>query len=1119
MKVTILTICLLAFLFTFPSQTFITQVSAATITVNSAADTFTNGDGQCTLRKALTHANENFRFFTDCVVGTPGEDTIIFTSALANRTITLVTELSIKDSLIINAQSAPGLSISGNNRTRVFNISSSTVVMTGFRITGGNGVTNNFGGAGIFNNGNLTLNNMVIEGNTVSGLGGGIYTSPARRLTINGGSIRGNTANQGGAIYGEDGNTGIPITISLTNVTVSGNVAAGSGGGIYATGGTINITGGSVRGNTATNQDGGGIASTSAVVNVTNSSITNNHADGAGGDGGGIYNNFGRVTLTNSTVSGNTTQGSGGGFFAVKGLSNIIGTTISGNSARSSATTSSRRGGGGLAVVSQGTVNISNSTVSGNSSDCLCGGGGISTVDGTVTTLRNVTVANNSASAGPGGGITTERVIAYVSKTDIGNTIVADNTATTDPDVNGAIVSQGFNLVRARGSSTGYVGTDLPNGSNPMIEALGNNGGSTQTHRLIVGSAAIDAGSNALAVDRSNNAALTTDQRGSGFARLRDGNLDGAAIVDIGAFEVQTGTLPPADLTIVKSHAGNFTQRDTGKTYSITVTNSGRSATSGTVSVTDTLPAGLIATAISGTGWTCTLATLTCTRSNALAASGNYPVITLTVNVTANAPATVTNTATVSGGGETNTSNNTATDPTTINAAARYAISGTVRYGTADSGQSPAAVSGVNLNLTGSANSSAISSASGAYQFSNLLGGNYTVSPSKTGEVKGINSLDATRIQQYLVGLTTLTPNQLIAADTDGNGVVNSLDATRIQQRSVGIAAPNIIGQWKFVPANRQYNALAGNATGQDYQAVLVGEVSGNWASAASFADDLETEEETLPKQENLFETADRFEHEVAAQIDERLKQSDDLQSIDSQSETVEAGSVSLPTIAKASTGTSASTPVTIGAIPADSAIESFDFSVFYDPSVLQHVSQAGSNAGTLSADCSVLANSPQSGRVVVSGACAQAVRTGSGVLYNLMFTVIGQANQTTSVSFINPVNNTNTFQFNNKMPSAAIANGQLSVMGPTAASVSVSGKVTTNTGRGIRNVTITMTDSAGNQRQAQTTSFGYYRFDNVTAGETVTVSVKARQFKFNQSSIVRTTNESVTDADFVSEH
>src|SRR5258706_15152488 len=84
------------------------------------------------------------------------------------------------------------------------------------------------------------------------------------------------------------------------------------------------------------------------------------------------------------------------------------------------------------------------------------------------------------------------------------------------------------------------------------------------------------------------------------------------------------------------------------------------------VTLTDSLPSGLTATSLSGTGWSCALATLTCTRSDALGAGSSYPSITLTVNVSAGAPPQVTNTVTVSGGGEVDTSNNTASDPTTI---------------------------------------------------------------------------------------------------------------------------------------------------------------------------------------------------------------------------------------------------------------------------------------------------------------------------------------------------------------------------------------------------------------------------------------------------------------------
>ncbi len=115
---------------------------------------------------------------------------------------------------------------------------------------------------------------------------------------------------------------------------------------------------------------------------------------------------------------------------------------------------------------------------------------------------------------------------------------------------------------------------------------------------------------------------------------------------------------------------GTFAQGQTGATYTLTVTNIGAGATSTATSLTDTLPAGLAATSIAGTGWTCVLATLTCTRSDVLAPSASYPPILLTVNIAASAPASLLNTATVNGGGETNTGNNAATTMTTVAATA-----------------------------------------------------------------------------------------------------------------------------------------------------------------------------------------------------------------------------------------------------------------------------------------------------------------------------------------------------------------------------------------------------------------------------------------------------------------
>ncbi|MET7383196.1 hypothetical protein ABZT08_31100 [Streptomyces sp. NPDC005526] len=118
-------------------------------------------------------------------------------------------------------------------------------------------------------------------------------------------------------------------------------------------------------------------------------------------------------------------------------------------------------------------------------------------------------------------------------------------------------------------------------------------------------------------------------------------------------------------LTIAKSHRGKFTEGRTG-VYTIRVGNTGPGPTDGTaVSVRDTLPVGLTARSISGTGWTCTRATLTCTRSDVLTAGATYPRITLKVKATScRTHRHVINTATVAGGGDPR--HHTAVDATTV---------------------------------------------------------------------------------------------------------------------------------------------------------------------------------------------------------------------------------------------------------------------------------------------------------------------------------------------------------------------------------------------------------------------------------------------------------------------
>jgi len=90
----------------------------------------------------------------------------------------------------------------------------------------------------------------------------------------------------------------------------------------------------------------------------------------------------------------------------------------------------------------------------------------------------------------------------------------------------------------------------------------------------------------------------------------------------------------------------------------------GAGPTSGTVTMTETVPAGLTLTGMSGTGWNCPSGGITCTTTAVLAGGSSYPAITMTVNVAANAPASVNEQVSASGGGALNTPS--ASDGTTI---------------------------------------------------------------------------------------------------------------------------------------------------------------------------------------------------------------------------------------------------------------------------------------------------------------------------------------------------------------------------------------------------------------------------------------------------------------------
>jgi uncharacterized repeat protein (TIGR01451 family) len=297
-------------------------------------------------------------------------------------------------------------------------------------------------------------------------------------------------------------------TVSISGLTVTNGRDSGGGGGGILNQGTMQLNDIVVTGNTSPNS-GAGIfnSGASAQLTIGKSSITGNTADE---NAGGIFNSNGQLTLTESTISGNTATGDGGGI-ASAGSATITNTTISGNNARGD--------GGGMQLAS----------------------GNLTAVNITVTANRADSDNNN---IGAGGGIFVETTATVL----IHNSIVAGNSNAsvfgTSPDVKGALDSSGLNNLIGIGTNM----TGLTNGNNgnqvgtigtPIDARLGtlaNNGGPTQTHALLPGSPALDAGSDTAAT----NASLATDQRGAGYNRFADSDDAGTtATVDIGAFEAQ----------------------------------------------------------------------------------------------------------------------------------------------------------------------------------------------------------------------------------------------------------------------------------------------------------------------------------------------------------------------------------------------------------------------------------------------------------------------------------------------------------------------------------------------------------------------------------------------------
>jgi hypothetical protein len=525
---------------TLKHESLESRLLLTTFTVNSLADgPVNNVDFIVTLRDAINAANTNVAAFPGGPVGEAGvADVIQFQQGLTGAITLLQGQLVVAGSLSMNGPGYTQLSISGGFLgSRVFAVTdNSTAVMPvtfrGLTITQGQAITGQIGG-GILNFENLRLENCFVTGN-VAQRGGGIFNVASGILTvvssrIDSNASQGTTNDAGGSALFNQGNA------TLIASSVSSNSGSGDRGPILnEVGATLTIQDSTISNNVQNSLSGG--ITNMGTTTVRGTTFANNEC---GGGFVGAVLNGGVATLVDCTIAGHA--GSAIGAIDNSGTMTMVNSTISGNSGHLT---------GG--VYNSGTLRLQNSTITGNQLDAGAAGTGAAGMynDSSAESLimENCTITRNRALDNDGiGGFRHESNHDAILQ----NTIIIDNFAgngSTKSDVYVVFPLSSLSSHNLVGVATANFVLGITNGSNgnqlgvtdAMLGPLAKNGGRTQTHALLAGSPAINAGSNAALpadpLDLDGDGVTTAeqlpvDQRGFAFNRIVGGQ------VDIGAFE------------------------------------------------------------------------------------------------------------------------------------------------------------------------------------------------------------------------------------------------------------------------------------------------------------------------------------------------------------------------------------------------------------------------------------------------------------------------------------------------------------------------------------------------------------------------------------------------------